>query len=146
MASNHPTSSKYINDSDEYESERELMDLHDADPSTITTSTTTTSTTTTLTATTSTATTSTTTTTTSPVTPRMPVPFARVMSQELLRAPQINVSANRRGLAIIETPTSVNRSRNNGRLVYPRLHQIRRNLFDNKNERPPSPATEDESD
>ncbi|KAH9426455.1 hypothetical protein DERP_011024, partial [Dermatophagoides pteronyssinus] len=70
----------------------------------------------------------------------MPMPFARVMSEELLRAPQINVSANRRRLAIIETPTSVNRSRNNGRLVYPRLNRIRRNLFDNKNKRPPTPT------
>ena len=92
----------------------------------------------------------TTATTTSPATPRMPVPFARVMSEELLRAPQINASRSRRRVILIETPSSNDRSgssrRNNRRLINPK--RVRRNLFDEKNinQRPPTPTTDNDSD
>ncbi|KAH9426456.1 hypothetical protein DERP_011025 [Dermatophagoides pteronyssinus] len=92
----------------------------------------------------------TTATTTSPATPRMPVPFARVMSEELLRAPQVNASRSRRRVILIETPSSNDRSgssrRNNRRLINPT--RVRRNLFDAKNinQRPPTPTTDNDSD
>lgn len=92
----------------------------------------------------------TTATTTSPATPRMPVPFARVMSEELLRAPQINASRSRRRLNLIETPSSNDRSgssRRNNRCLL-NTTRVHRNLFDAKNinQRPPTPTTDNDCD